>query len=58
MKLNAEINKALASSAVTQRFAEDNAAGGSAAREDFAAFIAKEQARWKEVVERGKIRIE
>jgi tripartite-type tricarboxylate transporter receptor subunit TctC len=26
--------------------------------EDFAAFIAKEQARWKEVVERGKIRIE
>jgi tripartite-type tricarboxylate transporter receptor subunit TctC len=58
LKLNAEINKALASSAVTQRFAEDNASAGVGNPEDFAAFIAKEQARWKEVVERGKIRIE
>jgi tripartite-type tricarboxylate transporter receptor subunit TctC len=58
MKLNTEINKALASSAVTQRFADDNAAAGLGSPEDFAAFIAKEQARWKEVVERGKIRIE
>ncbi|MFO1313981.1 MAG: tripartite tricarboxylate transporter substrate binding protein [Burkholderiales bacterium] len=57
-KLNSEINKALASSAVTQRFADDNAATGIGTPEDFAAFIAKEQARWKEVVERGKIRIE
>ncbi|MFO1312046.1 MAG: tripartite tricarboxylate transporter substrate binding protein [Burkholderiales bacterium] len=57
-KLNAEINKALASSAVTQRFAEDNAAAGVGTPEDFAAFIGKEQARWKEVVERGNIRIE
>jgi len=58
VKLNAEINKALASSTVTQRFADDNAAAGVGSPEDFAAFIAKEQARWKEVVERGKIRIE
>lgn len=58
LKLNGEINKALASSAVTQRFADDNAAAGLGSPEDFAAFIAKEQARWKEVVERGKIRIE
>ena len=57
-KLNAEINKALASSAVTQRFADDNAASGVGSPEDFAVFIGKEQVRWKEVVERGNIRIE
>ncbi len=57
-RLNSEINKALASSAVTQRFAEDNAASGVGTPEDFAVFIGKEQARWKEVVERGNIRIE
>ncbi len=57
-KLNAEINKALASSAVTQRFADDSAATGIGSPEDFAAFIGREQVRWKEVVERAKIRIE
>jgi tripartite-type tricarboxylate transporter receptor subunit TctC len=57
-KLNTEINKALASSAVTQRFADDNATAGVGSAEDFGAYIAKEQARWKEVVEKGKIRIE
>jgi len=58
VKLNAEINKALASSAVTQRFADDNATAGVGSPEDFGAYIAKEQTRWKEVVEKGKIRIE
>jgi tripartite-type tricarboxylate transporter receptor subunit TctC len=58
VNLNTEINKALASTAVTQRFADDNAAAGVGNAEDFAAFIGKEQVRWKEVVERGKIRIE
>jgi tripartite-type tricarboxylate transporter receptor subunit TctC len=57
-KLNSEINKALATSAVTQRFADDNATAGVGSAEDFGAYIAKEQARWKEVVEKGKIRIE
>jgi tripartite-type tricarboxylate transporter receptor subunit TctC len=57
-KLNVETNKALASSAVTQKFADDNAATGIGSPEDFAAFIAKEQARWKQVVERAQIRIE
>ena len=47
-----------ASSAVTQRFADDNATAGVGSAEDFGAYIAKEQARWKEVVEKGKIRIE
>jgi tripartite-type tricarboxylate transporter receptor subunit TctC len=57
-KLNSEINKALATSAVTQRFADDNATAGVGSAEDFGTYIAKEQARWKEVVEKGKIRIE
>ena len=57
-KLNAEINKALAATAVTQRFADDNATAGVGSAEDFGAYIAREQARWKEVVEKGKIRIE
>jgi tripartite-type tricarboxylate transporter receptor subunit TctC len=58
VKLNAEINKALAASAVTQRFADDNATAGVGSPEEFGAYIANEQARWKEVVEKGKIRIE
>jgi tripartite-type tricarboxylate transporter receptor subunit TctC len=57
-KLNTEINKALATSAVTQRFADDNAIAGVGNPEAFGAYIAKEQTRWKEVVEKGKIRIE
>ena len=58
LRLNSEINKALRSSAVTQRFAADNAAAGVGTPEDYAAFIAREQARWKAVVERASIRIE
>jgi tripartite-type tricarboxylate transporter receptor subunit TctC len=57
-KLNTEINKALATSAVTQRFADDNAIAGVGSPEAFGAYIAREQTRWKEVVEKGKIRIE
>ena len=57
-KLNTEITKALATSAVTQRFADDNAIAGVGNPEAFGAYIAKEQTRWKEVVEKGKIRIE
>ena len=57
-KLNAEMNKALASSAVAHRFVADDAILGLGSPADFAAFIAKEQARWKAVVERAHIRIE
>jgi hypothetical protein len=35
-----------------------NATVGVGSPEDFGAYIAQEQARWKEVVEKGKIRIE
>ncbi len=57
-RLNAEINKALRSSAVTQRYATDNAVAETGTPEQFAAFIAREQARWREVVGKAKITIE
>jgi tripartite-type tricarboxylate transporter receptor subunit TctC len=57
-KMAAEIGKALKSSAVTQRFAADDAVAGSGGPEAFAAFIKKEQARWQEVVKRAGIVIE
>ena len=57
-KLNAEINKALQSSQVTQRYATDNAVAEIGTPEQFGAFIAKEQARWREVVRKANITIE
>jgi tripartite-type tricarboxylate transporter receptor subunit TctC len=57
-RLNAEINKALRSSQVTQRYATDNAIAETGTPEQFAAFIAKEQARWREVVGKAHITIE
>ena len=57
-RLNSEINRALRSSHVTQRFAADNASAGIGTPEDYAAFIAQEQKRWKSVVERAKIVID
>ena len=57
-RLNAEINKALQSSAVTQRYAADNAVAELGSPEQFGALIAKEQARWREVVRRANITIE
>jgi tripartite-type tricarboxylate transporter receptor subunit TctC len=58
MRLNAEINKALRASGVTQRLANDNAAAGIGSPEDYAAFVRKEQARWQQVVKRANIVIE
>ena len=58
LKLNAEINKALQSSQVTQRYAADNAVAEIGSPEQFAAFIAREQARWRDVVRRADIKIE
>lgn len=58
VKLNAEINKALRSSAVTQRYATDNAIAETGTPEQFAAFIGREQARWREVVRKANITIE
>jgi tripartite-type tricarboxylate transporter receptor subunit TctC len=58
LRLNAEINKALQSSHVTQRYATDNAVAEIWTPEQFGAFIAKEQARWRDVVRRADIKIE
>ena len=56
LKLNAEINKALQSSQVTQRYAADNAVAEIGSPEQFAAFIAREQARWRDVVRKADSR--
>ena len=58
LKLNAEINKALQSSLVTQRYAADNAVAEIGSPEQFAGFIATEQARWRDVVRKADIKIE
>ena len=58
MKLNSEINKALQSSQVTQRYAADNAVAEIGSPEQFGSFIAKEQARWREVVRKANITID
>ena len=57
-KLNEEINKALKSSQVTQRYATDNAVAEIGTPEQFGAYIAKEQARWRDVVKKANITIE
>jgi tripartite-type tricarboxylate transporter receptor subunit TctC len=57
-RLAAEADKALRSSAVTQRFAADDAAAGGGSPDAFAAFIRKEQERWRDVVKRASIVIE
>ena len=47
--------KALKSSAVTERFATDNAVGGGGPASEFAAFIKREQGIWKDIVKRANI---
>jgi tripartite-type tricarboxylate transporter receptor subunit TctC len=55
-KLQEESFKALKSSAVTERFATDNAVGGGGPSSEFAAFIAAEQKVWKEIVKQAQIK--
>ena len=55
-KLQEEALKALKSSAVTERFATDNAVGGGGPPAEFAAFIGREQAIWKEIVRKAQIK--
>ena len=57
-RLSVAINKALQTSAVTTRFASDDARVGGGTPADFAAFIKAEQDRWSKVVKAAKIRIE
>ena len=55
-RIQEECNKALKSSAVTARFANDNAVGGGGPSKEFADFIAREQAIWKDIVKRASIK--
>jgi tripartite-type tricarboxylate transporter receptor subunit TctC len=55
-QLAAEAQKALRSSAVTERFANDSAIGVGSTPESFGEFIKLEQARWKPVIVRAGIK--
>lgn len=55
-RLQEECLKALKSSAVTERFATDNAVGGGGPSADYAKFIAGEQAVWSDIVKRAGIK--
>lgn len=55
-RLQEEVVIAMKSSSVTERFATDSAVGGGSTPADFAAFIAKEQAIWKDIVKRADIK--
>jgi tripartite-type tricarboxylate transporter receptor subunit TctC len=55
-RLQEESLKALRSSAVTERFATDNAVGGGGPASEFAGFIGREQAIWKEIVRKAQIK--
>ena len=55
-KMQEESFKALRSSAVTERFATDSAVGGGGPSAEFAAFIAREQKTWSDIVRRAQIK--
>jgi tripartite-type tricarboxylate transporter receptor subunit TctC len=55
-RLQEESLRALKSSAVTERFANDDAVGGGGTSAEFAAFIGGEQKIWKEIVAKARIR--
>ncbi len=55
-KIQEESHKALRSSAVTERFATDNAVGGGGPTAEYAAFIAREQKVWSDIVKRAQIK--
>ena len=54
-RMQEESLKALKSSAVTARFATDNAVGGGGPSSEFASFIAAEQKVWSDIVKRAGI---
>ncbi len=56
LRLQEESLKALKSSAVTERFATDGAVGGGGPSAEYAAFVAKEQKIWKDIVARAGIK--
>jgi tripartite-type tricarboxylate transporter receptor subunit TctC len=57
-KLNAEINTALASNTLRERFAAIGADPSPATPEQFAALIARENEKWRDVVKRSGARVD
>ena len=57
-KLQQACAQALASPQVAERFATEDAVPGGGPPADFAAFITREQARWKDIVTRAHIRVD
>jgi tripartite-type tricarboxylate transporter receptor subunit TctC len=55
-RLQEESLKALKSNSVTERFTADGASGGGGPPEEFAAYIAKQQAVWADIVKRAGIK--
>ncbi len=55
-KIQEEAQKALRSSAVTERFATDSAVGGGGPSIEFANFIKSEQKIWQDIVKRAAIK--
>ena len=55
-RLSAEAAKAVKQPSVLERFAADDAESVGSTPEEYAAFIAKEQARWSEVVRKANIK--
>jgi tripartite-type tricarboxylate transporter receptor subunit TctC len=55
-RIQEESLKALKSSAVTERFANDSAVGGGGPSSEFASFIAREQRIWSDIVKRAHIK--
>ena len=55
-RLQEECLKALKSSAVTERFATDNAVGGGGPSAEYSKFIAGEQVVWSDIVKRAGIK--
>ena len=55
-RLQEESRKALHSNAVTERFSNDGAVSGGGPPSEFAAFIAREQKIWSDIVKRANIK--
>lgn len=55
-RLNAEVNKALTTSAVKEKFAVTGSVPTGGTPEEFAAFIKREVVKWAEVIKGANIR--
>jgi tripartite-type tricarboxylate transporter receptor subunit TctC len=57
-KLAAATDKVLKGNGIMSRFAKDDARAGGGTPEQFAAFIKREQATWRRIIEKTNLKIE